>query len=67
VQLSPREDMLHAVSPNFDRLTFSEKPEWEVPQGWLVGGRTYYWRVRARDKWGAWSRWSDVWKFQLGR
>ena len=37
------------VSPNFDRLTFSGKPEWDVPQGWFVKGRTYYWRVRALD------------------
>ena len=28
VQVSPREDMLHPVSPNLDRLTFSGKPEW---------------------------------------
>ncbi len=67
VQVSPRRDMLHAVSPNFDQLTFSGKPEWEVPRGWFAEGRTYYWRVRARDKWGAWSQWSDVWKFQLGQ
>ena len=66
VQLSPRQDMLHAVSPNFDRLTFSSEPEWDVPQGWFVNGRIYYWRVRARDKWGAWSGWSDVWTFQVG-
>ena len=67
VQVSPRRDMLHAVSPNFDRLTFSGNPQWDVPQGWLVDGRTYYWRVRAKDKWGAWSGWSDAWRFQLGR
>ena len=66
VQLSAGQDMLHAVSPNFDRLTFSGEPEWDVPQGWFVKGRTYYWRVRARDKWGAWSGWSDVWTFQVG-
>jgi len=67
VQLSPRQDMHWPLSPNFDRLTFSGKPEWDVPQGWFVKGRTYYWRVRARDKWGAWSGWSDVWKFQIDR
>jgi len=67
VQLSPRPDMLHPVSPNFDRIIFSAKPEWVVPQGWLLAGRTYYWRVRAQDEWGAWSGWSPVWKFTVGQ
>ena len=65
VQVSPREDMLHAVSPNFDRLTFSGKPEWEVPTGWFVAGQTYYWRVKSQDQWGSWSDWSPVWSFTI--
>jgi hypothetical protein len=65
IQVSPRADMLHAVSPNFDRLTFSGKPEWKIPEGWLVNGRRYYWRVRARDEWGAWSDWSPVRQFRV--
>ncbi len=64
IQVCPRPDMLHPVSPNFDRLVFSGTPQWEVPEGWLVEGRTYCWRVRARDDWGAWSGWSRVWKFR---
>jgi hypothetical protein len=67
VQVSPRQDMLHPVSPNLDRLTFSGDPRWPLPQGWLVKGRTYYWRVRAVDQWGAWSTWSPVWTFRLKR
>jgi hypothetical protein len=65
VQISPRPDMLHPLSPNFDRLTFSGESQWELPQGWFVRGRTYYWRVRATDKWGATSDWSDVWQFRI--
>jgi len=62
IQVSPRADMLHPVAPNFDRLTSSSKSEWPVPEGWLVKGREYFWRVRARDAWGAWSGWSEVWR-----
>ena len=65
IQVSPRSDMLHPLCPNFDRLTFSAKPDWNVPDGWLVKGQTYYWRVRARDDWGAWSNWSRIWKFRI--
>jgi Transglutaminase-like superfamily len=65
IQVSPRPDMLYPVSPNFDRILFSGKPEWDLPQGWLIPGKTYYWRVRANDKWGAWSQWSRVWSFTV--
>ena len=65
IQISPRSDMRHAVCPNLDRLTFSGKPQWTLPQGWLVKGRTYYWRVRAKDTWGAWSDWSRIWRFTI--
>jgi hypothetical protein len=64
IQVSARPDMLVPVSGNFDRITFSPKAEWYVPQGWLVKGRTYYWRVRARDNDGVWSGWSKIWKFR---
>ena len=65
IQVSPRRDMRHPVSPNFDRLSFSGEPRWPLPQGWLLAGRTYYWRVRARDDWGAWSPWSETWTFTV--
>ena len=64
IQVSPRADFLHPVSPNFDRL-IGGKPGWAVPTGWLVAGRTYHWRVRARDAWGAWSAWSNAWSFTV--
>lgn len=65
IQVSIREDMLYPVSPNFDRITFSANPLWPVPRGWLNAGQRYYWRVRARDNWGVWSDWSDVWSFTI--
>jgi len=64
VQLSTRPDMIYPLSPNFDRISFSPEPEWEVPEGWLLPYKKYYWRVRSRDNWGVWSDWSDVWKFE---
>ncbi len=67
IQVSPRPDMLHPVSPNLNRLSRSGDAEWALPRGWLVKGRTYYWRVRARDQWGGWSDWSKVWKFKTKR
>jgi len=63
VQVSPRDDFLHTISPNFDCLIRSANAEWDLPGGWLVPRKAYYWRVRARDAGGAWSEWSPTWKF----
>jgi hypothetical protein len=63
IQISPRADVLHPISPSFDRITFSRNPEWDIPQGWLLRGRTYFWRVGARNGSGVWSPWSQVWRF----
>ncbi len=67
VQVSSRSDMLHPVSPSLDRLTFNNLTTWDVPGGWLQNGADYFWRVRAQDSWGAWSDWSNTWKFQVGK
>ncbi|OQB23259.1 MAG: hypothetical protein BWY12_00439 [candidate division BRC1 bacterium ADurb.Bin183] len=37
---------------------------WQVPDGWLLDGYTYYWRVRSKNKTN-WSRWSDPWSFTI--
>ena len=65
IQISSRPDMLYPVSPVFDRIIFSAEPVWQIPQGWLRPYKTYYWRVRAKDNWGVWSGWSNVWQFSL--
>lgn len=65
IQVSPRHDMLYPVSPNFNRITYSKKTEWNLPQGWLIPGKTYFWRVRTKNDWGAWSKWSSIWSFTV--
>jgi hypothetical protein len=65
IQVSPRADMLHPISPNFDRIIFSRDPQWDIPQGWLMVGKSYFWRARARNEWGAWSPWSQIWSFRV--
>ena len=37
-----------------------------MPDGWLIPGERYYWHVRAKDKRGAWSPWSEAWSFVAG-
>jgi hypothetical protein len=65
IQISQRADMLLPISGNFDRIIYSGRPQWQLPQGWFVPGRTYYWRVRAKDDWGCWSSWSRIWRFNV--
>lgn len=65
VVVSTRPDFLLPVSPNFDRFSFSAEPRWKVSRSFLRAGITYYWRVRSRNGWGAWSEWSPTWTFTV--
>ncbi|NUQ64934.1 MAG: hypothetical protein HUU20_20925 [Pirellulales bacterium] len=66
LEVRARPDMRFPLATNLDRLTFSDKPQWQVPDGWLIPGERYFWHVRARDRRGAWSPWSQIWSFVAG-
>lgn len=65
IQVSPRKDFLYPVSPNFNRIVQTDRPQWQLPSGWLKKGQSYYWRIRARNSFGAWSVWSKTGKFKM--
>jgi hypothetical protein len=64
VQICLREDCKWPLCPNLDIDIHSDKPEFQVPDGWLISGETYYWRVKARDSQGNWGNYSDIWNFR---
>lgn len=67
-QLADRPDMRWPMSPNFDKY-ISRTPDsgharYTLPRaGLLTHGKTYYWRVKARDSHGVWGPWSGTWSF----
>lgn len=68
VRLGTGPDMVHTLSPVFDKLVSrtpsTGKPQWTVPEAGLLNpDTTYYWHVRARTAQGLWGPWSDVAEF----
>src|SRR5262245_54285804 len=63
--LANRQDMRWPLSTNFDKLISRTadkgKAQYVLPStGLLTGGKTYYWRVRAKDEKGVWGPWSKT-------
>lgn len=66
--LSNRQDMRWPLSTNFDKLISRTadkgKAQYTLPSaGLLTGGKTYYWRVRAKNAKGVWGPWSKTFRF----
>ena len=62
IQVSRYSDMKIPYRPSFD--TIIKETEFGIPfTGIFSPDETYYWRLRADDKNGVWSEWSDIWKF----
>jgi hypothetical protein len=66
--LANRQDMRWPLSTNFDKLISRTadkgKAQYTLPStGLLTGGKTYYWRVRAKDAKGVWGPWSKTVSF----
>ena len=61
-QLSLRPDCAWPLCTTFDRDVRSGTV-FKAPKGWLNPKTTYYWRVKAEDATGRWSRWSKIYSF----
>lgn len=63
LQVSRRADFRIPYRPAYDVVI--PQSEWVVPYtGMFAPDTTFYWRVRARDRWGVWSEWSRAWTFR---
>src|SRR5439155_6878198 len=70
-ELSDRADFAWPLSSNFEKLVSNTADQGHVrytlpSAGLLSPGRTYSWRVRARNGKGIWGPWSRTWSFTAG-
>src|SRR4029078_6508481 len=61
-------DMRWPLSTNFDKLISRTadkgQAQYTLPStGLRTGGKTYYWRVQAKDQKGVWGAWSKTFSF----
>jgi hypothetical protein len=68
--LANRQDMRWPLSTNFDKLigrtADKGQAQYTLPEpGLLTGGKTYYWRVQAKDTKGVWGPWSKTFSFTV--
>ncbi len=66
--LANRQDMRWPLSTNFDKLISRTADKGQAQYalgsaGLLTGGKTYYWRVQAKNDKGVWGPWSKTWSF----
>jgi hypothetical protein len=66
--LANRQDMRWPLSTNFDKLISRTADKGQAQYtlsstGLLTGGKTYYWRVQAKDEKGVWGAWSKTYSF----
>ena len=66
IMVSPNSKCIWPISANFEG-SLGPVTEFAVPEGWLVPGQTYYWRVKAKDAYGYWGRWSPTRSFRCAR
>ncbi len=63
IMVSPNPRCVWPISANFEG-NLGPVTEFAVPEGWLVPGQTYYWRVKARSDKGRWGAWSPIRSFR---